>query len=426
MNTRRVFLKSLGTLGLGSIGYSSIFGEENPHVLPKEHDQTMNNTYYNNEELFWTLLRQQFQMPKEYAYFNTGTVGISPIQVISAVSNSLNSNEVYGVYGGEEEARERLSKFVNVSIDNLCLTHSTTEGINIIIDGLPLKYGDEVIISDQEHASHALPWIKVMQRVGIKLRIFQPKNTAKENIEVISNLINRKTKVIAIPHISCTIGTVYPIKEICQIARKNNIYTLIDGAHATGMIKLDISDLECDFYASCCHKWLLGSKGTGFLYIRDELLEIIKPSFIGADAAIKWNLSTEGVLFDGFKNNATRYEYGLKNVALWKGVVAAIDLFESLGMERIQHHNEELTSYLLDNLQQFPDKYEVLSSSERVSYSGIIGYRPRVTSHSEYAMIAKKENIRVRVVNESNLNSIRISAHIYNNKHEIDRLLNLF
>ena len=424
MNSRRKFLKSLGIIGLGSMSNIQLSAKNNIlNSQPTNESIPTLDSGIIEEKEFWNLIKDQFQIPTDYAYFNTGTVGISPLQVVNAITKNILSNEVYGYYNGEEEARDRLSKFVGIHKDTLCLTHSTTDGLNIAINSIPLERGDEVIISSHEHASHALPWIKLSQEIGIILKVFNPQATALQNINTIKNLINKKTKVIAIPHISCTIGTVYPIKAICNLARTNNIYTVIDGAHSTGMIDLYIEDLGCDFYASCCHKWLLGSKGTGYLYIRKDILDNIPPKFLGANSAIKWNLAPNELVFSGYQPNASRYEYGTKNAPLWHGIVAAINLFEKIGMKRVEKYVHSLSQYLFERLKAEPHKYEILSSEEEISRAAIIGFKPLHMDYKSYFMSAKKENIRIRSVDESNLSSIRISTHIYNNKEEIDRLL---
>lgn len=435
METRRNFLRILGLLGIAKVLPSEAQARpESNLLLPQFATDTlptalphatspMSNTF-DTDEHFWAFVRKSFQIPAEFAYLNTGTVGISPLQVISSIQKAMNENEVYGFYGGIEDARKRLASFVNVPVESLSLTHNTSESINIVAHGLPLRKGDEVILTSQEHAGNGLPWIQQMRRRQVVLKIFEPKATAAENLESIAALISRRTRVIAIPHISCTIGTVFPIKEIAALARSKGIWTMIDGAHTTGMKVLDIQSLGCDFYASCCHKWLLGSKGTGFLYVSPEMLDVLEPVFTGADAALEWELSANKQNFAGFEPSARRYDYGTRNSTLWRGVISAIDFFETIGMDKVERYTQSLSDYLYQKLAAQPERFELLSPQEAASRSAIIGYRPKNIDYKIYAQQAARAMLRVRQVPESNLQSIRISTHIYNNKSEIDRLVN--
>jgi cysteine desulfurase / selenocysteine lyase len=433
MNTRRNFLRILGLLGISKMLPTDAQAGFEADMQPRFATDTLPTAFghampkseqFDTDEHFWGFVRKSFQIPAEFAYLNTGTIGISPLQVISAIQKAMYENEIYGFYGGMEDARKRLAAFVNVPVETLSLTHNTSESINIVAHGLPLRKGDEVILTAQEHAGNGLPWIQQMRRRQVVLKIFEPKGTAAENLESIHALISRRTRVIAIPHISCTIGTVFPIKEIATLARSKGIWTMIDGAHATGMKVLDISDLGCDFYASCCHKWLLGAKGTGYLYVSPELLNVLEPVFTGADAALEWDLSPQKQVFAGFEPSARRYDYGTRNATLWRGVIAAIDFFESIGMEKVERYTQGLADYLYEKMAALPERFELLSPQEAISRSAIIGYRPKNIDYKLYAQQAARAMLRVRQVPESNLQSIRISTHIYNNKNEIDRLIN--
>ena len=164
-----------------------------------------------------------------------------------------------------------------------------------------LRKGDEVILTDQEHVGNALPWLNRQRLEGIVIRSFHPEDTAEKVLAQVKKLINPKTKVIAIPHIPCTTGQVYPIKEICEIARNAGVMTLIDGAHGAGMLNLNLKDLGCDIYSSCCHKWLLGPKGTGFMYVRKDLIENSSALFVGGHSDTGWTLNTEEQSIKGFQ-----------------------------------------------------------------------------------------------------------------------------
>jgi hypothetical protein len=165
----------------------------------------------------------------------------------------------------------------------LVLTHNTTEGINMMAWGVPLKAGDEVLLSEQEHIGNAGPWMHRANLEKIVIRTVAVGKNAEESLALVKKAITSKTKVIALPHVPCTNGQILPIKEICALAKTKNIITCIDGAHPTGMLQLNVKELGVDYYASCCHKWLMAAQGTGFLYINKDKLEKLQPKFYGAE-----------------------------------------------------------------------------------------------------------------------------------------------
>ena len=319
--------------------------------------------------------------------------------------------------------KSALAEFLNVDTAELVLTHNVTEGINIVAQGLQLKLGDEVILTNHEHVGNALPWLHRMKRDNIRIKILEVAQTAEENISQIKSLITRRTKVIAIPHITCTLGHVLPIKEIAEIARRQGIRTFIDGAHGPGSTNIDLKALGCDFYASCGHKWMLGPKGTGFLYIRKPLIEEVAPIFVGSGSDTGWSLQVERMALSGYQPNGYKYHYGTQNIALYKGLEAAIEFLSNIGIERIDKRVRHLSGYLQERLINLGDRIEMLTPTEARSRGPIIGFRMPRTDYKEFARIASKHNFRIRIVPESGLNSLRLSTHIYNNKEEIDKFI---
>ena len=230
--------------------------------------KTNGNTVGEDDEAYWSNVRQLFPLTRERIYLNNGTLGPSPYPVIEAVRQGMMKSDEYGDYGGYEDCINSIAAFTGSDKNEIALTHNVTEGINIACWGVPLKRRDEVIITDQEHVGNALPWLNRQKLHGIVLKTFTPAPTAAETLERIAALITKKTRVIAVPHIPCTQGQILPVKEICTLAREKGIYSCIDGAHGPGMLPLNLHDMGCDTYASCGHKWMLGPKGTGFLYVR--------------------------------------------------------------------------------------------------------------------------------------------------------------
>ena len=411
MISRRHFLKNTANIFVGT-PFINWVGEPLPFSESK---------YSFGDEPFWAELREKFPLNKNRVYFNNGTLGPSPQDVLDAVIDAMKNIEISGEMAHTIDApRKRMAQFVRVLPSEIALTKNTTEGINIIAWGLPLKKGDEIIISNHEHVGNALPWLHVAKAKSLKIKVLALGNTADETLSNFKKIVSSKTRVVTIPHITCTTGQVQPIKEIAQWAKQKGIFVAVDGAHGAGMLDLDLKDLTCDFYATCCHKWLLGPKGTGFLYVRKEVQDILMPHFVGAGTHQGWAISPEKVELLNPTTSAERYDYGTYNQALWLGVEAAIDFFEKIGMEKVEARVKELNQYLHTKLLELSKKdIKMLTPTEGVSSSGMLGFK-LLNKDSKTFANEVNSRFRVRYVAEHGLNSLRISTHIYNNKNEID------
>ncbi|MBO6515412.1 MAG: aminotransferase class V-fold PLP-dependent enzyme, partial [Bacteroidia bacterium] len=286
---------------------------------------------------------------------------------------------------------------------------------------LDLKPGDEVILTDHEHVGNADPWLNRKRKDGITIKVLNLKATQEQCLEDLTGLITPRTRVIAVPHVTCTTGQVLPIKEICTMAREKGILTFIDGAHGVGMMNLDLKALGCDIYASCGHKWLLGPKGTGILYVRKELIEELDALFIGSYTDDGWIISTDKSELSGLKNTAHRFYYGTQNTSLYAGLEAAVNFMESVGPARVEARVRELNQMLYSELASL-DGIEILTPEEKVSRCGMVSFRFGEKTVKWYGKM-KAEKWVIRFVPESGLDCIRVSTHIYNSESDIKRFI---
>ncbi len=418
---RRKFLKQLGGLTLGTCIVPPLSLEA--ETIPTDFQKLLTSS--NDDEQFWKFVRDQFPLKKSRTYFNNGTMGPSPYSVVETVKKGFLDVATDGEYHGQEIAREKLASFLNVKITELSLTHNTTEGINIVAWGMPLSKGDEVIMTTHEHVGNAAPWLNRARLHGIVIKTFTPALTAKENLERIQSLITKKTKVIAVPHIACTTGLVLPVKEISKLGKANNLYVFIDGAHGPGSTVLDLQDMGCDFYASCGHKWLQGPLGTGFLYVKEELLNVVQSYFVGGYAVTDtgWELSDKVQQLTAYAPTAHRYDYGSQSPSIYQGMAAAVDFINDIGAEKVANRGRALATHLQEGLLKLENKIEMLSATEPVSRGTIIGFKVKGIELTELDKKAAENNFRIRLVRESGLNSVRISTHIYNNFEDVDRFV---
>jgi L-cysteine/cystine lyase len=411
MKSRRSFIQKLGA-GLAIPSLVS-FNSSSENSI----DQSLRG------EEFWEAVRKQFPLTDSRIYMNNGTFGPSPAVVLEALQKSFTDTNTSGEYGHIEPDREKLAAFVNIKTAEISLTHNTTEGINIMTWGLPLKAGDEVIITLHEHAGNAIPWLNRAKLHGIVLKPFEPKATQQENFDLIKTLVTPKTRVIAIPHVTCTTGLVFPIKEISAFARSKGIFTAIDGAHGAGTFDLDLHDLGCDLYASSYHKWVLGPNGTGFLYVREEVLEQIQAYQVGAYSDLGWDLYQNPPEFKGYVPTAHRFDYGSQSLPMMRGAVAATEFHREIGKEKIEQRLRELNQYLYDGLIEMTAQVDILSSPEAESRISMVTFKPINMGYQEAAGLISKEGFRIRQVPESKLDAIRISTHVYNTKADIESFL---
>jgi cysteine desulfurase / selenocysteine lyase len=416
--TRRNFIKQVTGGMIGSWTLLSV-----PETSHARYIIAEDKTIEPNDESFWRVIRDQFPLSRERIYLNNGTIGPSPYVVIENIRRAMDDLDISGEYAGWDVARPRIASFTNVDESEISLTHNVTEGINIVAWGLPLKNGDEVIMTTHEHVGNALPWLNRAKYDGIIIRALKPRPTADENLNEINRLISKKTRVIAIPHITCTIGQVFPVREIAKLGHDKGLWVFFDGAHGPGMTNLNLRDIDCDFYATCCHKWMCGPKGTGFLYVKKELLDILQARWVGGGSDTGWDLTVDPPVFKGYVQTAHRYDYGTQNAASYKGIGAAIDFFHHIGIDNIVKRGRALAGHLQEGLLKLGDKVEMLTPTEERSRGSIIGFRLKNIAYDKFGEHATKKGFRIRLVGEGNLNSIRISTHLYNNFEEVEKFI---
>jgi cysteine desulfurase/selenocysteine lyase len=394
-----------GGLALGSDGFDEVSTCNGPE-----------------DEAFWGVIRSHFQIVKEKIYLNTATVGPSPKIVTKTMVDAVYNLAARGQYSTRGNTVEAFSRFLNVQADELALTSNTTEGINIIAQGIPLKKGDEVIITSHEHVGGALPWIHRAKKDALSLIVFTPGLTEAENIDKITSLISNKTKVIAIPHITTTLGVVFPLKKIAEIAKSKSIFLFVDGAHGAGSIPLDLKDLGIDGYASSAHKWLSCPTGIGFIYLNKKHHLNFKPYYIGAKSDKSWALNETQIELE-LKKGMQGYRYGTRNNGLEMAAIQGIKYFETIGMKHVAERISFLQTYLRIELLKRKNKIRLLSPVETVSCGPFLTFIPVNIDFTTFAEKARVNGIRVRRITEANLNAIRISTHVYINRQDIDQLI---
>jgi cysteine desulfurase / selenocysteine lyase len=378
-----------------------------------------------NDERYWSLVREQFPLTHERTYLNTGGLGASPYVVIDAVFSRINELERISETGHSEQVwssvKQKAGALLGCEAEELAYTRNATEGINIVCNGLPLKRGDEVITSTHEHVGNAVPWLARQKRDGIVIKLFEPSTqSAQENLDRIARLISKRTRVISVPHATTTTGQVLPVKEIAAMAKAKNLWFFIDGAQTAGMLNFSLHDIGCDAYATSGHKWLIGPKGTGLLYVRQDMLDVIQAIEVGAYSDKSHDLQTGELTF---VPTAQRYEYGTVNAPIFVGVGAAVDFLTKIGMENVWNRDAAMSTSFLNGLKEIPN-VEILSPLNQAERSAMITFKMKNIEYGKLqSFLAEKYKLRTRGVGEAGLNAVRISWHLYNSFEEVDKVL---
>ena len=422
MVDRRGFLSSFAGLA-GTAGALSL-AREWPALFEQEAPKLPDSALYgSDEEAYWGELRKQFLIPRDEVYLNNGTVGSSPMPVLKAIFDGYNETEkmaqsnpedypIWG-YAAWNEFRDPVAAFVGCNRDEFALLRNATEANSYIANGLDMKPGEEVLMTDQEHPGGEHPWNLKAKRYGIvvkKVTLPKPVPNAAAVLNLFSDAITPRTRVIFFSHIPTVTGVVLPAKELCALARSKGILSAVDGAHVPGMMRLNLHELGCDMYSSSPHKWLQAPKGSGFLFVRDEVIDRL------------WNtIATEG--WNDTKIRAERFQrIGSSNVpALW-GLRAAVQLANEIGMERIEKRHRQMGDYILKEMVK--RGVESWTSPDPALRCAIAAVNvPPIQIMELENWLWKEKKIRIRGGAPS---KIRLSTPYYLLRRDVDRFLAAF
>lgn len=372
-------------------------------------------------------MRALFPIPKDEAYFNTGTLGVLSYPVMNAVIDAVRYNAKNAArtdYKGEgplllsgyesfAETRMQVGKLINADFKEISLVQNATIGMNFLAHGLELNAGDEIIQTDQEHGGGSSGWKLVAKRFGLvykEAKMPVPANDPQEIIDSILKAITPKTKVIAIPALVSVYGVVMPVKEICAEAKERGILTVLDGAQTVGQVQVDVKDIGCDAYFSSLHKWLLAPAGSGILYIDSKL----QPKVWATLASYNWENEDD----HGFRLQ----QYGTGLPAIVTGLEAAIKFHEDIGSERWTTRVKTLGDHLRNGLVKIP-KLTIHSSVNPVMCAGLTTYEiPGISGPDIQKELWTKGKLQPRSVGKK---MVRHSTHIYNSKEQIDQALTI-
>ena len=383
-------------------------------------------------------IRKDFPMIEnnpDLVYLDSAATSLKPQCVIDAVVDFYarhTSNVHRGDYRVAEindklydGTRNLVAELIHCDKDEVVYTHNVSHSLNQIAFGLKpmLKKGDTVLITYAEHASNVLPWFALQKEIGINIEYIETDNEANITIDTFKKAMHEGVKVVSVAEVTNVLGSIQPVKEMCEIAHSYGAYMIVDGAQSVPHMKVDVKDLDVDFLGFSAHK-MCGPSGVGIFYGKKKLLDAMEPVFYGGDMNARFNKDGEMLL----KDTPVKFEAGTPNIEGVIGTGAAIQYLLSIGLDNIHEYEKELRAYAIDKLSQL-DNIEIINPD---NLYGPIDFNAKGVFAQDAAGFLASKNIAVRSGNHCakilhNIihtdQSIRASLYFYNTKEEIDRFV---
>lgn len=381
-------------------------------------------------------IKTDFPILNDIIYMDSASTSLTPEPVLNVVSKyyrEYNANVGRGVHRLSQVASQKykdvhrkIADFIGANEEEIIFTKNTTEAINTVASGLRWKKGDKVVTTLIEHHSNFLPWLR-LKSLGVELDIVKPDKNGKFNVSDFKEVIDDKTRLVAVTHVSNVLGTITPIEEISAICEKKNALLLVDGAQSVPHIHVDVRNLGCNFLCFSGHK-MLGPTGTGILWMKEDFFGRLEPLNFGGGMI-------DDVSLNGYEltQGYERFEGGTPNIAGVIGFGRAIDYLKKIGMDKIKDHEAKLTERLLEGLLEIKrvEIYGSLNSKERI---GLVSFNIKdLNSHDVALMLDEASNIMVRsghlccmpLMKYFGLKegAVRVSLYLYNTEEEVDTFL---
>ena len=370
----------------------------------------------------------------QLVYFDNAATTQKPKKVINAINeyySEYNANIHRGIHTLAEKAtneyektRKSVSQFINSKSEKeIIFTRGTTEGINLIASSFVknfLKKEDEIIISEMEHHSNIVPWQMICEENGIVLKTINVLENGEIDLDNFKELINDKTKFLSIVHTSNTLGTVNPIKQLIEICKKNNITTMVDGAQASAHSKINVQDLNCDFFVLSAHK-MYGPTGVGIVYGKEEILEKMPPYMGGGEMIKEVNFQKTT-----YNELPYKFEAGTPNIGDVIGFNKALNFISDIGFDNISSYEKKIKDYASNSLNKI-DGLKIIGNSK--NKIGIFSFTLKKVHYYDLGLLLDSKGIAIRtghhctqpLMDKFNLEgTARVSLAIYNSKEEID------
>ncbi len=370
---------------------------------------------------YWEEIRKLFEFEDRFIMMNNGTLGPMPKSVFNTLMRYFRV-QVSNPYDGynylpaiRESVRDKLAAFVHASPDEVAITSNTTEGLNFVINGLDLKAGDEVLMSNLEHPGHIGPWKLKEKRAGIVIKEVPLSATARSVDEIVGAFaaaITPKTRVLSISHTVFITGLIMPLKELSQLAHDKGLLILADSAHGIGMLDLDMKALGIDFFASSPYKWLGAPTGVGLLYVRKEAIDKVHPTVVSSG----WETNTAASKLD---------PSGQRSDAMLYALDEALNFNNRIGKIRIERRIKVLAARLKQELAKIPG-VKVHTPADPYLSAGLNAFSMGGALEAKLVdYLREKYNLVVRTTGNTKAGTfgVRVSTPIYVSTKEVDMVV---
>ncbi|WP_455662248.1 cysteine desulfurase [Pradoshia sp.] len=388
------------------------------------------------KELF-PILKQEVN-GHELVYLDSAATSQKPLSVIQTIEDyykRYNSNVHRGVHtlgtiatDAYENAREKVRKFINAhSIEEVVFTRGTTTSINTVAVSYGranLKPGDEIVISMMEHHSNIIPWQQTAKATGATLKYIPLQEDGTISLDEVKKVITPNTKIVSVMHVSNVLGVINPVKEIAKIAHENGAVMVVDGAQSAPHIKVDVQDLDCDFFAFSAHK-MCGPTGVGVLYGKKKYLVEMEPVEFGGEM-----IDFVGLQESTWKELPWKFEAGTPIIAGAIGLGAAIDFLNEIGLENVEAHEHKLTAYAMEKLGAI-EGLTIYGPKNPEARAGVITFNLDDVHPHDVATVLDTEGIAIRAGHHCAQplmkwlhvsSTARASFYLYNTENDVDRL----
>jgi selenocysteine lyase/cysteine desulfurase len=372
------------------------------------------------DERYWTGVRDRFVMPAGYACLNAANLCPSPAAVLDtyfestrSVDKDPSSQNRQKTREGREAARRALASALRVTPEEIVITRNTSESNNLVSSGLDFKPGDEVVIFSDNHPSNHAAWRQKADRFGYTVRVVDQVNPhpgAEYYVEAFGKAMTSRTRLVALTHVTSTVGDVLPASEICRLARDRGVLSLVDGAQSFGVLDVDLSEMRPDFYTGSAHKWPCGPKECGVLYVNRLAHDRIKPSIVS--------------LYPGEVGISRTLEaFGQRDEPAIVGFGEALALRATIGRAAIEKRSRELTTAFVEGLRAV-DGVKMWTHADPHRRAGVVSFQPgSLDVRKLHDVLYKRDRVACATRGGADRGGVRFSPHLYNLHADVDRVI---
>ena len=370
------------------------------------------------DDAYWRMVQRQFPLEDNLLYLNAANVCPASRPVMDRhleylrdfhANPSFQNRDKYAAL--RENLRQKAARLLRVTADEIAVTRNTSEGSNIIVKGIDLKAGDEILITDHNHPSNNDSWKVRARRDGLVVKSLPvpiPAPSADQLLGTIERAITPRTRVIAITHVTSTTGILYPAREVAELARRKNIWMHLDGAQSFGCLDVDLAAIPCDSYSTSAHKWLMGPLEAGLLFVRAGRIAELWPSIVTAGWA------------DDLKG-ARKFEvFGQRDDPRVVALEASLDFVSLIGMANVEARARALASRAKAGLKSIGN-VELKTNLQPELSAGVVKFKLRnMATKAAYDKLWERHRLAIASTLSGDSEGLRFSPHIYNSFEQVD------